>query len=339
MTLFRFSNLAALLIFSSFSVLAFHFILGHGDSSGLFNKLSAQCKPELDEAPYLLSYTGIKSIDDTLCGIVVMFHASFGPDVAPFLTYFLVSAIPITGFAYFESSRPHRPLLMAYPVLFFQIMQLISFGVTFSIYWALFILSGASRLSPSWNTRVTQAHAQAALFGIFIGLVVLTGCMMTLQDPYITAIWQVFPIVASVATLAHLLVRPSSGYRDGSGFGIIRGFYIAAFILTSSMHISFIASKDTQELKAFMLPSLHVLPPSTSLELQSLNLLQWDAVFGLLSALVGTLWFGKNAKEVFALIAWNLFASPLVGPGAAFAASALWRESWLHSNLVHEKLE
>ncbi|KAJ3741903.1 hypothetical protein DFH05DRAFT_261266 [Lentinula detonsa] len=340
MALLKLSNLAALLIFSSLTVLAFHFILGHGDASGFFDKLSAQCPyASSDDAPYRLPYTGIQSIDKTLCGIIVFFHASFGPDVAPFLIYFLVSAAPIMGHAYFESSRPNRPLLMAYPVVFFQIMQLISFGATFSVYWMLFILSGASRLPPSGlKTTVTKAHAQAILFGIFLGLIILTGCMIIMQDPYVTAIWQVFPVVSSVATVLHLLVRPPSRYPD-SGFGIVRGFYIASFVLISSMHITFIMSKDMDELKAFMLPSIDVLHPSTSIELQSLNLLQWDATFGFLSAVLGTLWFSRNHKETFTLLAWNLLATPLVGPGAAFSASALWRESWLHEDIKTDKQE
>ncbi|KAJ4464648.1 hypothetical protein C8J55DRAFT_566747 [Lentinula edodes] len=340
MALFRLSNLVALLTFSSLTFLAFNFIAGHGDASGFFDKLSAPClNITTDEAPFSLPYTGIQPVDKTLCGIIVFFHASFGPEVAPFLIYFLLSAVPITGHAYFESSRLKRPFLMAYPVVFFQVMQLLSFGATFSVYWMLFILSGASRLpSLGRQTMVTKAHAQAIMFGIFIGLVILTGCMIILQDPYITAIWQVFPIVLSVATSLHLLVRPASLYPE-SGFSVIRGFYILSFILISSMHITLITSRGIEELKVLMLPSITVLPSSTSIELQALNLLQWDAVFGLLSALLATLWFGRNTKETIVLLAWNLLASPLVGPGAAFAASALWRESWLHEELISDKKE
>ncbi|KAJ4488393.1 hypothetical protein J3R30DRAFT_930285 [Lentinula aciculospora] len=340
MALIKLSNLVALLIFTSLTVLAFHFILGHGDASGFFDQLSAQCSNiSSDEAPYRLPYTGIQFIDKTLCAVVVFFHASFGPDVAPFLTYFLVSVAPIMGHAYFESSRPSRPFLMAYPVIFFQVMQLLSFGATFSVYWMLFVLSGSSSLrSLGPQTMVTKAHAQAIIFGIFIGLIILSGCMIILQDPYITAIWQVFPIVASVATILHLIIRPASLYPE-SGYKIIRGFYISSFILISSMHITLLTSRGMEEMKVLMLPSINVLPTSTSIELHSLNLLQWDATFGLLSSLLGTLWFGRNVKEIFALLAWNLLASPLVGPGAAFSASALWREVWLHDDLKGSKKE
>lgn len=321
--------------------LACHYIFGHAAESLLLPKLKAQC-PQIslgEETPYRLPYTGAQSIDEALCGIVAFFHASFGPQVAPFLTYFLLSCAPILAHVYFESYRPNRPLTLAFPLVFALAMQLLSFGATFSVYWLVFVVSGAAQ-SPSLGrqTMVTKAHAQSTLFGIFIGMIILTGCMMVLQDPYITAIWQAFPVAVSVASFFHLLVRPASQHPD-SGFEIIRGFYLASFIIISSLHLSFITSKSVDELKALLLPSIQVLPSSTSIELQALNLLQWDAVFGLLASLLGTVWFGRNLKQILGLLAWNLLATPLVGPGAAFAGAVLWRESRLHEDIKSVKTE
>jgi len=39
------------------------------------------------------------------------------------------------------------------------------------------------------------------------------------------------------------------------------------------------------------------------------------------------------------LLAWNLLATPLVGPGAAFAGAVLWRESRLHEDIKSVKTE
>jgi hypothetical protein len=331
----------ALLIYPSLAALAFHFIFGHASQSGLLEKLKVQCPPVSlgDATPYRLQYTGNQSIDEGLCGIVSFFHASFGPEVAPFLTYFLVSGAPIVTHVYLESCRPNRPLILAYPLIFVLGMQILSFGATFSVYWMLFIISGAAQ-SPKLGrqTIVTKAHVQAILFGIIIGMIILSGCMLVLQDPYITAIWQVFPVVVSVASFVHLLVRPVSLYPD-SGFEIIRGFYISSFIIISSIHLTLLTSKNADELKTLLLPSIQILPSSTFTELQALNLLQWDAVFGLLASLLGTIWFGKNTKQILGLLAWNLLASPLVGPGAAFSAAALWREGRLHEKIDNVKTE
>ncbi|KIK63723.1 hypothetical protein GYMLUDRAFT_241627 [Collybiopsis luxurians FD-317 M1] len=336
----KISNLVALLLFTSLAVLAVNFILVHGQVSGFFAGLNAQC-PSLslgDTTPYRLFYTGIHSIDETLCGIVAMFHSSFDPSVSQFLTYFLISGLPVMAHVYLESYRPNKPIVLALPVIFVQAMQFLSFGVTFSVYWMLFVVSGAAQSAPlGRQSMITIAHAQAVLFGIFISII-LTGCLMVLQDPYITAIWQVFPAVVSIASLLHLFIRPASRYPD-SGFSVIRGSYIASFIVISSLHISILTSNSLDELKSLFLPSIHVLPSSAPLERHSLNLLQWDAVFGFSSSLLGTLWFGRNTKEIVALFAWSIFGSVLAGPGAAFAASALWRESCLHAGTKNGKSE
>ncbi|KAE9407114.1 hypothetical protein BT96DRAFT_914971 [Gymnopus androsaceus JB14] len=324
MTFLKPSNAIALAVFPSLVALACHFIFGHAAESLLLPKLKAQC-PQIslgEETPYRLPYTGAQSIDEALCGIVAFFHASFGPQVAPFLTYFLLSCAPILAHVYFESYRPNRPFTLAFPLVFALAMQLLSFGATFSVYWLVFVVSGAAQ-SPSLGrqTMVTKAHAQSTLFGIFIGMIILTGCMMVLQDPYITAIWQAFPVAVSVASFFHLLVRPASQHPD-SGFEIIRGFYLASFIIISSLHLSFITSKSMDELKALLSISF-----------------KWDAVFGLLASLLGTVWFGRNLKQILGLLAWNLLATPLVGPGAAFAGAVLWRESRLHEDIKSVKTE
>ncbi|KAF5391769.1 hypothetical protein D9757_001718 [Collybiopsis confluens] len=331
MTFARFSQLSALFIFSSLTALSVNFILGHSNASGFFARLSAQCpSPSLGETtPYRLFYTGIPFIDQSLCGIVAMFHTSFDPEVSQFLAYFLISGAPVIASAYFESYRPNKPFLLAYPVVFVQAMQLLSFGATFSIYWMIYAMSGTAQAAPlGRKTTIIKAHAQAVLFGIFIGMVVLTGCLMVLQDPYITATWQIFPVVVSIATFLHLLARPASRYPE-SGYPVICGFYIASFIVISSLHFSILTGKPVDELKSMFLPSIQPLPSSASLEKHALNLLQWDAVFGFTSSLLGTLWFSKNAKEISGLVVWNIFGSVLLGPGAVFAATALWRESRL----------
>jgi hypothetical protein len=61
------------------------------------------------------------------------------------------------------------------------------------------------------------------------------------------------------------------------------------------------------------------------------DFLQWDGVFGFGSTLLATLWFAKNTSQFFGILLWNVIASVVVGPGAAIAAVALFREAQLHA--------
>ncbi|KIK63545.1 hypothetical protein GYMLUDRAFT_241473 [Collybiopsis luxurians FD-317 M1] len=335
------SKLVALVTFSSLTYLAFQYIVGHANASGLSEKLAAQCGAPSAASPYHLSYTGVPTIDNVLCILVSVFHTSFEPKGVEFLTYFIASATPIVAHTYFEAGRRSRPFLLSFPLLFVQGFQIFTFGATFSFYWLLFILSGAADLQPSGRkTIITMGHVLAVVFGLAVGIGGITYAMIERQDPYITALWQVFPLVVSAASYFPTLVLPShnSGRRE-SGYNALRVFYVLSFLGIAYLHTNLLRSKTTEELKAFFIPSLSVLPSSTPTELQAFDMFQWDMVFGLGASVLGSLWFGQDSAQVIALLAWNVVATPLVGPGAAFAATALWREGNLHDDVKNVKTE
>nr|GAT60056.1 predicted protein [Mycena chlorophos] len=150
-------------------------------------------------------------------------------------------------------------------------------------------------------------------------------CLVWLEDPYITVLWQLFPLWQFLAQSAHLLVRKPN--RNESGFTWIQALYVGVFMVASSTHISTLAKGD---LKAIFVPSLE---PRVGVapELQVLDLLQWDGIFAFVSSLLGTIWFGRTTTEAACILLWNVLGTVVVGPGAALAAVALWRESHLYS--------
>ncbi|KAJ7221741.1 hypothetical protein GGX14DRAFT_671134 [Mycena pura] len=175
-------------------------------------------------------------------------------------------------------------------------------------------------------TAVSPAHAQAVVFGLAIGAVVPSMCLLVLQDPHVTALWQLFPLWQFLAQSAHLFVRRRAASPE-SGFSWIQGLYIAAFMISSSTHIATLAGSS--DLRAVFLPSI---APRTNapLELKVLDLFQWDFFFAFLSTLLGTVWFAKTTRQALCIVLWNVVGSVIVGPGAAVAAVALWREAYLH---------
>ncbi|KAJ7273017.1 hypothetical protein C8J57DRAFT_264216 [Mycena rebaudengoi] len=321
-------NVLPMVLFPALSVLAFRFTLGHMITSGLGLTLKQQCS--VTGSAYRLVYTGIPVVDQRLCGLVSLFHLALTPEALPFVATFMVSAVPLLALPAFESVRNGRPALLALPVVFGLVAQLMTVAVIWPMYWLIFILTGAAQRRP--GTHISKAHAQAVVFGITSGAAVPTLCLTVLEDPYVTAVWQFFPVLQWLAQSAHLLVRhPSANAK--SGYSWIRALYIGAFMLSAATHIAALSkAQNLENIKALFLPSLVPLT-SAAPNLQVRNFLQWDAVFAFGSTLLASVWFAQNAQQAVTIVLWNITGTILVGPGAAIAAVALWRESYLHSTV------
>ncbi|KAF7305154.1 hypothetical protein MKEN_01230600 [Mycena kentingensis (nom. inval.)] len=301
------STTTALVIFSVLSALALKQTGGNAVASGLAASLEQQCSAAL--SPHRLPYVGIPAIDDALCGFVTFFHIAFTPKVRPVLHYFFGNALVLLAIPALEAARPGRHYLLGLPVLYGLAMQL--FTVPFCLY------TGSSSFS--------QTPTNGLAFGIFIGAAVPSACLILLQDPKMTALWQLFPVWQFAAQSAHLLVRRSAVH--GSGFPWIQALYICAFLVASSTHVATVFGGP--DLKHLFVPALS---PRIGAQttLQVLDLLQWDMLFAFASTLLGTVWLGRTRREVLLIALWNVVGSALFGPGAAISAVALWRESHLH---------
>ncbi|KAJ6488520.1 hypothetical protein C8R47DRAFT_482572 [Mycena vitilis] len=336
------STYIPVVLFPVLTALALRLIVGNVIASGLRPQLLAQCPQALQSlelTPYRLDYTTLPSVDNALCRMVSFFHLALTPTVRPLLSYFLGTSLPLLALPALESVRPNRPALLALPVLVGLAGQLFTAGAVLPLYWLLFILSGSARAAPSASTPLAAQHTQAVAFGLLIGAGIPSALLLTLRDPHVTALWQLFPLWQFLAQGAHLLVRPArrSGVQPAdAGWGWVQALYIGAFVLSSSMHVATLAAAPS--LRAVFLPSI---APRVGVapELKALDLLQWDVIFAFGSTLLATLWFARTTRQLAGILLWNVVGSVVVGPGAAIAAVALWRESYLHTYVENKKAE
>jgi len=318
------------IVFPSLVALAFHFIFGHLRKSSIDSDVTIAhaCAPGLAEAtPYRLRYVGLESIDNALCPLVTVFQTAINSqDLLTLITYFIGVGAPLIIVPAVEGLRAGRSRFIAYPIICGLLSQTMTAGVAMPLYWLIFILTGgtkpASHRNPG-NTSISQADAEAVVFGIVVGAVIPSAGMLALNDPYVTAIWQFFPIYILVAQCLHLLFRPSSKYSQ-SGHQTIRGLYIAAFVLSSSIHIATIwpSVGDLHMVRRVFLPSVAI--PRETIENKVQHLLKWDLAVAFISSILVTFWFASTRRQLALLVAWSVFATPVLGPGAAIMGAHLW---------------
>ncbi|KAJ7273123.1 hypothetical protein C8J57DRAFT_1128816 [Mycena rebaudengoi] len=333
MTQKAFSTYIPLVLFPTLSALALKLTFGNLYASGFLSTLEEQCPSRLESlefTPHRLPYIGVPSIDKGICNIAFFFHLAFTPAVSPYFTYFMGTAMSLLALPALESCRNGRHSALALPVMYGMLMQVMTVGAVLPVYWLIFILTGSGRRQAGGEkTKISQAHAEAVIFGLVIGAAIPSICMIVLQDPYVIVAWQLFPLWQFLAQSAHLLARPHSAHPE-SGHISVRALYLGAFILASSIHIATLSKAgDLAGVKAIFLPSVVPLT-SAAPNLQVLDLFQWDAFFGFASTLLGMVWFATNRRQAVCIALWNIVGSVLVGPGAAIAAVALWREANLN---------
>ena len=248
-----------------------------------------------------------------------------------FLKYFLGNGAPFVILPIVEAYRTGQNRLLAYPLIWGLASQFFTLALTTTLYCFVFLLlDGVERGRKSDIRLITQADAEAIVFGIIGGSVIPTTAMVVLQDPYVTAIWQLYPVYVYIAHFLHLQIRPASKYSQ-SGHRTIQALFIGFFIISSSIHISIVwpIINDYDTLRELFIPSVSMLDPSTELTLQVLDLLKWDFAFSFGSVVVTSLWFASNLKQFMAIIAWYIGAIPIIGFGAAVIGVAAWRDNVL----------
>ncbi|KAJ7273124.1 hypothetical protein C8J57DRAFT_1506671 [Mycena rebaudengoi] len=330
MTQKAFSTYIPLVLFPTLSALTLKLTYGNLYASGFLSTLEEQCPSHLESlelTPHRLPYTGVSSIDKGICSIGFFFHLAFTPAVFPCFTYFMGTSTSLLALPAFESYRNGRHPALALPVVYGMLMQVMTVGAVQPLYWLIFILTGSGqRQAGGEKTKISQAHAEAVIFGLVIGAAIPSICMIVLQDTYVISIWQPFPLWQFLAQSAYLLARPHSAHPE-SGYISVRALYIGVFILASSIHITTLSKAGG--VKTMFLPSVVPLT-SAAPNLQVLNLFQWNTFFSFASVLLGTMWFATNRRQAVCIALWNIVGSVLVGPGATIAAVALWREANLN---------
>jgi hypothetical protein len=184
--------------------------------------------------------------------------------------------------------------------------------------------------------KILNADALSIMFGLFVGFFIPSIAMlMTLTDPYITAIWQAFPLWVGIAQQFHLtLVRRRSSHTGAqSGYALTQLTYAISFVVSAVAHAvvfyprlntSNLAETDWVSLRHLYVPG----PPLRKLN-RSMEFLQWDMWLAFGSSMLAALWFGRSLMQVVLLAVWQIVASVVLGPGAALAAIYMWREAKL----------
>ena len=308
------------LVFPTLSALAFTLIFGR-HKSALEEGLTAQCSPD-SMSPYFLPYTG--PFDQAFCPIVAFFHLLIDfPDSLATLTYTIGIAGPLVLLPIVESSRAGQNTFLAYPVIWGLLTQAATLGVTFPIYWLVFVLTPKKK-DGFGGRSLTQSQAEAIIFSVIVGAVLPSVAMLVMDDFYVTAIWQLYPIYISFAQFLYPQFRSSTQ----SGYRVMQAIYLGCFMISSSVHIAAVwpILKDVNAVKALLMPSFAPLPISNEVHFYALEFLKWDVLFAYTSSALAMLWFANNAKQVFGIILWSTFAIPLLGFGATVMGIAIWKD-------------
>jgi len=305
------------------AAIAFKLMFGRISASGI--DLQAGCKTIPD-------YTGFSKLDQALCPLINFFalimHSSDG---FAFLTYISGIGLPFLLLPLFEAYRPGQNKLLRHPVIWLLLGQFVTVAVAFPLYWLTFILRGGPQRTQKSSAKLyTQADAEALVFGIIVGVIIPSVAMLKMDDPIVTALWQIYPIFIVIAESVHLFFRPPSRYPQ-SGFITLLVLFTASFIVASSVHVATIwpLVNNLQRFNEVFLPSLHPLPSSAPATAHYLEVLKWDIIFSNSSSVIATFWFAENIKQLLLIGLWYIFAIPVLGFGAAVAGVALWRNGFL----------
>ncbi|KAH9484182.1 hypothetical protein JR316_0003662 [Psilocybe cubensis] len=316
-----------LALFAALVVLASRFLYGHAEHAHMGDHILPQCTAS---QPYSLRYTGLAPLDAQICNYVVVFHSVLVPQNGahtPIISYFAAAGAPYALLTVLN--RFSRPRLdpLAYPTLWLMATQIFSFGLTFPIYSFLWVYTSNGRL-PMPLRSFTRVDAESVLFAMVLGGAIPSIAMVYLLDPYITWLWQIYPVFIFLFRHLYLLIRPPSDSAQ-SAFPVLRFTYIATFIAALLSHIVIVwpLFADWSALKTLIIPSITPLEPSATLRLIVLHFLKWDFLLGYLGAALASLWSAQSPKQLLAMIAWYVFSSPLIGIGAAFMALAIWRDA------------
>ena len=318
-----------MIMFAALAYGARHFLMGHFIKAGGFTLLRGQCPP--NTGPYNMRYTGLGPVDGFMCGLVSFYQTNMDSETFPFTADFLVSLSPFVAMTFVESTRSGRSTILAFPATVGLFYQIQGAGAVFPLYWLALILSGNTHMSPA-AAEIDQAKAEATLFAVFIGFAVPSVLLLTLQDPMVTALWNLFPFAMWLAQTGHLFIRPSSRFNT-SGYWTVQATYIFTFIFSAISHVAVIwpARDNLIYLKSLYVPPISPLDPTkTSLQLATHVFLQWDYTFTMATGLIGSLWFASNIRQVTSVALWNIIATMIVGPGAAMSGILIWRERKLN---------
>lgn len=326
-------------IFLACAAAAIQFLIIRGlIQSHIRNKLDVICDEPLEDSsnPLRMAYTSNLEVDKVLCGMGVFYHTAMTPFYIPFFLEFMgvVAAVFLIPFA--EASRDNRSLFLGngVPGAVGMLAQLLSMGLVMPLYYLLFITTGAAdrKPGPAGGAKINQGNAEALLFGLIIGCIIPTACMILFQDPTVTAIWQIFPIIMEIAQFCHRIIRPPSRLTE-SGYYTVQATYAMVLVVSAAIHFHYVwpILSDIDTLKQLFLPLFGSNDLGAAPLLDGIiYFFKWDFTLSMVPAFILPLWFTDDSFSCVVVIIWCIATTIVLGPGAAIASILMWREEKLN---------
>lgn len=305
--------------------------------SRIRNKLDVICDDPLEASsnPLRMAYTGNLEVDKVLCGMGVFYHTAMTPSYIPFFLEFtgVIAAMSLIPFA--EAARDHRSSFLGngVPGTVGMLAQLLGPGLVMPLYYLLFVTTGAADRKPgsAGGAKINQGNAEALLFGL-MGCIIPTASMVLFQDPTVTAIWQLFPIIMEIAQFCHRIIRPPSRLTE-SGYYTVQATYATVLVASTAIHIQYVwpLLSNIDALKQLFLPSFGSSDPGAAPLLDGIfYFFKWDFTLSVVSTYFLPLWFTDDLLSCVVVIVWCIATTIVLGPGAAIASILMWREEKLN---------
>ncbi|KAL6231537.1 hypothetical protein BDW75DRAFT_219913 [Aspergillus navahoensis] len=251
--------MATKLILPLLSALVFYtifYLFEINGASKLVKESIASGKLPASDASLRKVYTGIAPLDELLTVLIVFFWpATDGSNVS-----LLVHALGFAGtfgsawvLVTLESwRRGNAWKLVAFPVIFGLVAQVMTFAFSAPLYFAIHLFSSATAVKPTpENIRVPRAVLKAIPLVFVIGYMVPSSLMLLPVSEQVTAdlkqiliaFWQPWPAyISTLLTLVHLLFSPFTSNDNTVEGGratlrSLRWVYAFAFANTALTHI------------------------------------------------------------------------------------------------------
>ncbi|KAF8510804.1 hypothetical protein BU17DRAFT_55145 [Hysterangium stoloniferum] len=224
-----------------------------------------------------------------------------------------------------ESSRDRKPLYPGVPAALGLIYQMYTGGAILPIFWIILIAIVGERGAGS---QISQAKAESVLAAVLFGYYLPSFAMNFYPSIPSIATWQIFPLCMSVISTVYTQLRSSHAHQS-SGYQTTQLVYIIIAIGAACTHMATLTlyGFDLQHYLDACIPwTRHNASNGHTILWTKIHFLQWDAVYIFSSTFLASLWFARSLPQAAGIAAWLAIATLIVGPGAAFAATLIWRE-------------
>ncbi|CAG7848189.1 SubName: Full=Uncharacterized protein {ECO:0000313/EMBL:CCA75705.1} [Serendipita indica DSM 11827] len=334
-------SLLAVSLYGAIIASAFYTIVTHLEQSGGAALLEAGCPPQ-HLAQFSKTYgTGIKAIDNFLCGADVFFTVALeeGGPVETLTRLFTLNGAVMSFVLLLEASRSDKPYAAFVSVVFGLAMQVITAAISFSTFWMLFVAQAYWSTTRSGKKPLKRVDVEAALLATLGGYMIPTAWMLLTKSTWAIVVWQPFPVYMSIIQQGWTFYRAKASPRNEeqlgsgwdllqlslllfSGIGTISWIYILLPYVTEASSLSSILLDLWNWLPTWDVPS----PSATTIQSAALHLLQYDALWAFGSTILASILLTDDIKDVLFAVQTLPVLVVLFGPGSVIGGLWMFRE-------------